>query len=468
MKKRLLMNILSVLVLGIVIYTMMVILKLDILPGKYLKLLIIGEVVFYLLGLLLYNLKHKVFIVLGILLYLISIAGNGVAYYYCHKTNDYIEDNFVMNTYKATTPYYLVTGANNPVNDVSELSSDTSIGYYPVSTAVETAKKVLGDYQYNAIENEFYTLIGVRDNLTYYITPKEDFVFLLGASNAIDESMFKILKEFNVEEEFVVDDKVPTAFNVYISGLDYQGRNRDYNLIATVNMKTHKILLTSIPRDYYIDIPAYNAKDSLTTLGVVDSKIPKEGLECLFNTKIDYTLNIYTETLVKVVDTIGGVEFCSDKSYYTKHDTTIGSYDDYGEKVYVESGCHTYNGLQTLAIARERVNNRAGDRGRQENCRQIAANIIRKIASMDTITNYGETLNSFDGLYTTNINKKTITAFIKEGIDNPNFEIIEQGVDGIDGKTRNHWDTGDIWTVEPNMDQVNAASQKINEVLNEK
>ena len=50
-------------------------------------------------------------------------------------------------------------------------------------------------------------------------------------------------------------------FNVYISGIDVYGEitkesRSDVNLIATINPKTHKILLTTTPRDYYIQIPA--------------------------------------------------------------------------------------------------------------------------------------------------------------------------------------------------------------------
>lgn len=471
MKKVLLKNIFSIIVFIIMILTIIMVLRINIVPMRYLRIFIIGEAVLYILALILYNLKHKFFIVLGILLFLISVVGNVFGYYYLNKTNHYIENNFAIDTYKVKTHYYLITGNTNPINGVDELSKNQGISYNSSSMSVELAMKKLGEFQYHAIEYggyTYYTFENVSKNNTYFLLPSDEYTFLIGSSNKLSEDMFKIIKEFDVYEEFELKDDVPDSFNVYISGYDYTGKWRDYNLIATVNLKTHKIVLTSIPRDYYIDIPAYGEKDSLTALGVVNPNITKEALEKLFNTKIDYNVTVYTDSLVKVVDTLGGIEFCSDYDFVTTHDLTLGSYADKGEKLYVEKGCHTYNGVQTLAIARERMHIVNGERARQDNCRKILISILHKLASTSTITNYSDTLDSFEGLYVSDINKRMITELIKEGIDNPNFEIIEQSVDGKDGKARNHWDTGTIYTLDPYMDTVDAASTKINEVLKEK
>ena len=50
-----------------------------------------------------------------------------------------------------------------------------------------------------------------------------------------------------------------TPFIVYISGIDTYGSittvsRSDVNMIVTVNPNTKKILLTSIPRDYYVTL----------------------------------------------------------------------------------------------------------------------------------------------------------------------------------------------------------------------
>lgn len=469
MKKRLIKNIFSFIVFIALIFAIYSVIRLDILPTKYLILLLIVDTVIFLLGLLLYNLRKKVLIVFGIIFLIISVLTNGLAYYYFSKTINYIDINFDIKTYDVKTEYYLVTSKNNSINELKELSSDTSIEYYKYSRAADLAVKKLGKYNYIPTDEVHNVLERVLSSNSYYLISKSDFEFVCEASKDFSNDDFKVIKKFSVTEKVPINDSTPDSYSVYIGGLDYSGGRRDFNLIATINTNTHKIVLTSIPRDFYFEIPAYdNKKDSLTSLGAVDPEISKEALEKLFNTKIDYNINLYTNSLVKVVDTIGGVEFCSKTSFYTDHDMTLGSYEDKGKKLYVKKGCNKYNGLEILAIARERVNIPGGDRARIENCRQIFINIFKSLMSTTTLTNYGNILDSFEGLYTTNINKKTLTNLIKSFIDNPNYEIIEQSVDGVDGKGPNRYGVEGLWTLTPKMDTVNKASDKINEVLKEK
>ena len=93
-------------------------------------------------------------------------------------------------------------------------------------------------------------------------------------------------------------------------------------------------------------------------------------------------------------------------------------------------------------------------------------NILKKLASTTTLTNYNEVLSSFDGLYTSNINKRVITNLVKSVLDNPNYEIIEQSLDGYDGKGIGRLGSGEVWAMRPYENTVNSASIKINEVLN--
>ena len=67
-------------------------------------------------------------------------------------------------------------------------------------------------------------------------------------------------------------------FNVYISGIDTYGNinkvsRSDVNMIMTVDPVRKKILLTSIPRDMYVTLHSYGAKDKLTHTGIYLSLI---------------------------------------------------------------------------------------------------------------------------------------------------------------------------------------------------
>lgn len=87
----------------------------------------------------------------------------------------------------------------------------------------------------------------------------------------------KILYQYGIETEIVQEEQatVTEPFNIYISGIDVSGpittnSRSDVNIIMTVNPSTHKILLTTTPRDYYVTIPGISGeqRDKLTHAGI--------------------------------------------------------------------------------------------------------------------------------------------------------------------------------------------------------
>lgn len=469
MKKKLIKNILSIIVLIIVLFTTYEILKLNILPTKYLIPILVTEIILYLLGLILYNLKKKALIIIGIIIYIISIIGNIFGYYYLSKTNKYISKNLEYKTYKVTTKYYVLASKNDNIDNIKNIDKEKKIEYYKYSRSINKALKSLGNYNFEASDTASKSMEYVNNENGYFVIASANYDYLMDSTNLYSRDNYKIIKEFEVSEKIKRNDEIKDTFNIYINGLDFTGIMRDYNLIATVNLKTKKVILTSIPRDYYIDVPAYNMKDTLMCLGSLDSEVSKEALEKLFNTKIDYTINLNTNSLVNIVDTLDGIDFCSDYEFTTTHALVTDTYNDStGKKLHVTKGCKKYNGTEILTIARERMALPGRDRYRQKNCRQILISIAKKIASTSSLKNYDEILKSFDGLYTTDMNDKVVKNLIKKVLEDPNFEIIEQSVDGTDSIGVGHLGTQEAWIMTPSMDTVNDASNKINKLLKEK
>ncbi len=469
MKKKLIKNILSIIVLIIVLFTTYEILKLNILPTKYLIPILVTEIVLYLLGLILYNLKKKALIIIGIIIYIISIIGNIFGYYYLSKTNKYISKNLEYKTYKVTTKYYVLASKNDNIDNIKNIDKEKKIEYYKYSRSINKALKSLGNYNFEASDTASKSMEYVNNENGYFVIASANYDYLMDSTNLYSRDNYKIIKEFEVSEKIKRNDEIKDTFNIYINGLDFTGIMRDYNLIATVNLKTKKVILTSIPRDYYIDVPAYNMKDTLMCLGSLDSEVSKEALEKLFNTKIDYTINLNTNSLVNIVDTLDGIDFCSDYEFTTTHALVTDTYNDStGKKLHVTKGCKKYNGTEILTIARERMALPGRDRYRQKNCRQILISIAKKIASTSSLKNYDEILKSFDGLYTTDMNDKVVKNLIKKVLEDPDFEIIEQSVDGTDSIGVGHLGTQEAWIMTPSMDTVNDASNKINKLLKEK
>lgn len=469
MKKKILHNIYSIIVFVILILTIIQIIKLNILPNKYFYPIVIFDILLFSVGLLFFNLKKKILFITGIIILLLSAISNCIGYYYISKTNSYITKSFSNPTYTINNKYFVITKTND-VDKIENINKDANIRYYKFSKSVNKAVKVLGDYKYIPSDSIFDSFLKVLyDNNNYLLISKADYDYFFNSTTLLDKSQFKIIYEFTVSEEVEINNNVKDSYNIYVNGLDFTGIMRDYNLIVTINTKTHKVLLTSIPRDYYIDVPAYNMKDTLMCLGSLDSNVSKEALEKLFNIKIDYTINVNTNSLVKIVDSLGGIDFCSDYDFITNHSLVLDTYDDStGKKLHVIKGCKTYNGIEILAIARERMAFPGRDRYRQKNCAQIIINIGKKLASTTSLLNYNELINSFHGLYTTDINEKVIKSFIKSYVDDTNYEIIQQSVDGTDGIGVGHLGTQESWIMVPDMNTVDAASKKINQLLKDK
>ena len=105
---------------------------------------------------------------------------------------------------------------------------------------------------------------------------------------------------------------------MYISGIDTAGNidnvsRSDVNMIVTVNPVTKNILLTSIPRDYYVTLADANAQDKLTHSGLTGVDNTMKTVENLLNVKMHFYARVNFSSLVKVVDALGGIDVKSDR-----------------------------------------------------------------------------------------------------------------------------------------------------------
>lgn len=442
--------------------------RLDVLPDKYFYLIVGAEIVFAIIvGLLIFATKKKLGYIIGIILSIIMIVGNIIVGNYASKTNNFINKSF-KEYMTISTDYIIVTSSKNNINSVDELDDDQSIYYFKYSRNVDLALKQIHKGEYLATDSISNVLTTIdQDPNTYLLISKGDYDYIMESTVLYEKESYKIIKEFTVKKKEEVNNEVKDSYTIYLNGTDFTGIMRDFNLLITVNTKTKKVLMTSILRGYYIDVPAYNTKDTLMCLGAYDSNVSKEALEKLLNTKIDYVVNVNTNSLVDIVDTIGGVEFCSDYDFKTTHVLTKDTYNDkVGKKLYVKKGCREYNGLEALAIARERLNLKNNERGRIENCEKIMMGIVKKTMTTENILNFDEVLNSYSNLYTTDMNKNVITKLAKSFINNySDYEIINQNLDGTDGRAIGHMGSAEVGVTFPDEKQVKEASKKIKKVL---
>ena len=284
------------------------------------------------------------------------------------------------------------------------------------------------------------------------------------ASNLKTIYTYKIKKK-NSNSANQVDSKV---FNIYISGIDTYGSistvsRSDVNIIMTVNMNTHKILLTTTPRDAYVKIPGGGANqyDKLTHAGIYGVETSEQTLEDLYGTKIDYYARINFTSFLKLIDQLGGVTVHNDQAFTSLH----GKFD-------FPVGDIQMNSEQALGFVRERYSLDGGDNDRGKNQEKVISAIVNKLASLKSVSNFTSIVNNLQDSVQTNISLDTINALANTQLDSGSkFTVTSQAVTGTGSTgqlTSYAMPNSSLYMMKLDDSSVASASQAIKNLMEEK
>lgn len=230
-----------------------------------------------------------------------------------------------------------------------------------------------------------------------------------------------------------VNDISKDAFTVLVSGNDSYGTlqdsntRSDANLLLTVNPKTGTILMTSIPRDYYVELLCPDDEselacpdgsyDKLTHSGLMGVKSTEKTIENALGIKINYNVRINFSSVVNLVDALDGIDLDIKKGeevdvFYTNSQPGLSV------------GKHHVDGETALAFARERHAYADGDNQRVRNQQKVFKAIFNRIVSPKMITNYGKFMDALAVAFDTNLSGDEISKFVKYELDNmPDWKI---------------------------------------------
>ncbi len=284
----------------------------------------------------------------------------------------------------------------------------------------------------------------------------------------------KVIYEFSVDIE-IEDDLVKNVnttkepFNVFISGIDSYGKitsvsRSDVNMLVSVNPNTNQVLLTSIPRDYYVNLHGINSKykDKITHAGIHGIDTSVKTVEDLLDTDINYYAKVNFTSLIQIVDKLGGVDVTLDKgftAYYVEENETI----NYTFK----KGTNHLNGKQALAFARERKSLASGDVGRVEHQQILLEAILNKVLSKNIITKYNDLLNALEGRFVTNMGTDNMTKLVKQQIkDMPSWSIDKYTLKGTDAHEYTYsYKNKKSYVMIPEAESVTEAIKKIKALI---
>lgn len=273
---------------------------------------------------------------------------------------------------------------------------------------------------------------------------------------------FEITKEVESISKNV--DVTNTPFNVYISGIDTYGpvttkSRSDVNMIATVNPNTHQIVLTSIPRDYYVAQTCQaGAQDKLTHTGIFGVDCTVSTAEQFLGIDINYYARVNFTSLIDIVDALGGITVDNPVAF----NASDGTY-------YYEAGSVYMDGAKALRFARERYNLAGGDRDRGKNQMRVLTAMINKAISPAIITNYSSIMDAVGGSFQTNMSSGEISSLINMQLNEMSgWDIQQQALNGFGDTLYSPANGFNSYMMVPDMDSVYAAVERINAVLNTK
>lgn len=446
--------------------------KLDMIPDNYLRIFIIALIVIYLI-LLCFTLPRHMkigFKIVACIFLLIFAFTFGYGIKYADKTISFID--VINDELKQKEEYSIKTLQSNNVTE--DNLNNKKIGVFKNENYDKLTQKL--KKKYPKIE-----IIDYTDPITFYEDLTDGKIDAVIASDNVYGLLETELEYLKLELKKVDKIDVPvdtkehdivkivdvtnTPFNIFVAGGDAWGSitkvmNTDVNMVVSVDPINHKLLLTSIPRDYYVILPSKgeNVYDKLTHAGYYGVEESVKTVEKLLDIDINYYAKVNFSTIEKVVDAIGGIEVNSDYRFRFYE-------PENGMNFVYKKGINKLNGKQALGFARERSSFNDGDVQRVKNQQKVISGIIDKVSSSKTIINkYTDILDAISKSFATNLDSKSISRLVKMQLnDMRGWDVESQNLVGYSATSRNCYSIPNmsLYVMKQDENSVKSASEKI-------
>lgn len=471
---------LSILLVVASFYLLYQLIKINVLPTKLLFLI---TIVFVLLDaifalLLCYYTRAFVSKIICVVITLVLIFGSCIGGYYISKTGSLLT-NITNVTKHAKNTVSVVVKQSSDIKNKSQLNGLSvgtlrTIGTQGSSKALKELSKdgiVMNQSEYDSLSSmleAFYNgevdSIIINESSRSQILDMESYADFDNNTRVVYQTSYKVE---NTDKANAVTDITSKPFNVLISGSDTRGGfdkngRSDVIMVATINPKTSTILLTSVPRDFYVttacdaaDGCMQGALDKITHTGIHGTNTTKRTVEQLLGVEINYTFKVGFDTVTDLVDALGGVDVYVEPGYAVSTSTFS-----------VHEGVNHLDGQHALAYARERYSYTEGDRQRTKNQQQVLMGIVNEATKPSVITKYASIMDAMANTFSTTMSNEEISDLIKHQINNnPKWKMEQYMVDGT-GDTLMCAELGDAASVMvPDQSTVKIAKDKINAIL---
>lgn len=175
------------------------------------------------------------------------------------------------------------------------------------------------------------------------------------------------------------------------AGEHYPGKNlTDTIILASIDMKTHRVALLSFPRDLYAPIgrsDTYTKINAIYQIGLDTQDgvaLLRDTIETLTGEPVHYSVIVDFDGFEKIIDTIGGISVDVPRDI---RDTRYPGKNYSYETFEIKKGWRKLDGATALKYVRERHDDPEGDFGRARRQQQVLQAVRDKVFSTGTLLN---------------------------------------------------------------------------------
>ncbi len=377
--------------------------------------------------------KLSVVIIFMILLGLIQgFAGYNIQKVYGALAQ--VSDTEGYTTYSSS----LVTLSSNKATSIDDIK-DSTLGILSDQSSVEgyvIPNEVMKKKNISNKTQEFESYINMIDALVAgdidYIFVPTNYTVMFGSMDGYSDIADKT-KIIFTEKKKIKDKKnnsknsskpITEPFTVLLMGVDSEEENiqngsfnGDSLMVITFNPKTLSATILSIPRDSYVPIACFpgQRKNKITHAAWKGENCMIDTIQNFLDVDIDYFVKINFKGVVKLVDTLGGVNI--DVPYNLCEQDSSRRWG--ANTVYIEKGMQSLNGEQALAYSRNRhpnpsmcsakwTNYNSNDFIRGQHQQEVVMALLDKFKSVNSLDTVYKLLDTISSSMSTNMSTDQI------------------------------------------------------------
>lgn len=438
-------------------------------------------IVLIMVVLLLLFTRHWVAKLLISLLVVVMSLGFSFSGYYLVKTNGFISKVSVEKPGMVKNTVSLIVMKDSHFNQLKDLKGEKvgqleTIDVSGTKRALKDAKKQkiqfekVDEVSIEGMVDDLYankvSAIILNESYRPNVTEIEKYAKFKSETKVIHQTVYYTA---NKNKPISVSDVTSKPFTILISGDDTYGdiselSRSDVDLLVTINPKTGRVLMTSLPRDLLVpvscdtdDWACPNGKlDKLTHTGLMGVATTKKTIEELLGITINYTFRVNFSSAESIVDALGGIdveipEGMAVETFYA--DSTLQG---------VTEGWNHLDGKRALAFARERYAYEDGDLQRNRNQQTVSRAIVQKAISAEILSRYTTLLEALGNAFETNMSEHEIKSLIQYQLDTGIKWRFSSALISGTGDTRNVASLGmPVYTMIPNQLLLDNVREKI-------